>query len=175
MAVVVSHWDRSMTAGEIDVERQWVETVLMGFRDFPEIDDDVAGIEGIESVFFLGPSEDAGIEVLQTFVIWDVERKGDRIVAVHPHRDHWSEEPDYESKYRSIVEPTLAAFRTEAKAARAAMVTEYGGRIDKSSAHDGELPMLLMDVANLHTFYVETGATNHPAGPPVLPPPIPER
>ena len=172
LAVEGWYWDRDMTADQIEAERKLLEMVLLeGFPDHLEIDFD--GIAGIESVFFLGPADDAGVEVLETFSFWDVEREGDGVIVVHPNRDYWSEQPDYESKYRSQVEQPLSTFRAAAKAAHAAMITEYGGRIDKNLDHyDDDLPMLVTNVANLHNFYVETGATTHPEGPPALPPPI---
>ena len=123
LAVVSEYWDRTMRAEEIEAERKQVETILtVGFRDFPEIDYDFAGITFIESVLFLGPARDAGTEVLQTFAIWDVERKGDSVIVVHPDRDYYED-----AEHRSAVEPTLAAFRTAAKAGNAAMIAEYGG------------------------------------------------
>ena len=37
------------------------------------------------------------------------------------------------------------------------------------------LPHLVLDANKLHDFYVETGAVNHPDGPPGQPPPVPGR
>ena len=175
LAVEGWYWDRDMTAEQIEAERKLLEMVLLeGFPDHLGIDLDFDGIAGIESVFFLGPADDAGVEVLETFSFWDVEREGDSVIVVHPYRDYWSEHPDYEGKYRSQVEQPLSTFRVAAQAAHAAMITEYGGRIDKNLDHydDDDLPMLVTNVADLHNFYVETGATAHPEGPPALPPPI---
>ena len=169
-AVASWYWDPNMTAEQIEAERSWIETMLI--EGLPS--HDIPALTSIEAVFFIGPAYDASLEALEVFNFWDVERKGDSVIVVHPDQDFWSRQPNYETRHRSKVEQPLSTFRAAAKAAHAAMITEYGGRIDKNLDHydDNNLPMLVTNVANLHNFYVETGATTHPEGPPALPPPI---
>ena len=92
------------------------------------------------------------------------------MIVVHPDRFYWQLNENYET-YRSQVEMPLADFKTAAQAGHQARLADYGGRIDAELG----TPKLVTDANNLHAFHVETGNVNHPDGPPVQPPPVPER
>ena len=124
-----------------------------------------------EGVFFLGPALETSVESWEVFEVWDLERKDDdTVIVVHPDRVYWEKEENYETAYRSKVEWTLSAFRTTTQAAHSSMLAAYDGRIDNTNEVDN-LPMLVTNTNNLHSFYVETGAVDHPDGPPAPPPP----
>ena len=167
------YWDTTLTAAQAEASRRSTERALVNggsasrLREVPS-----GGIAGVEAVFFLGPTYDASIEAWEPFTIWDVERRADgTVIAVHPERSRWQDKDDYKKKYRSQVEMTLPAFKAAAQAAHQARLADYGGRIDA----DEDLPQLVTDANNLHALHVETGNVNHPDGPPVQPPPVPER
>ena len=112
------------------------------------------------------------LQAWETFTIWDVERRADgTVIAVHPDRSRWQDEDDYKKKYLSQVEMTLPAFKKAAQAAQTSRIADYDGRIDA----DEDTPQLVTDASKLHDFHVETGNVNHPDGPPVQPPPVPQR
>ena len=123
-----------------------------------------------EAVLFLGPALEASVESWQVYTAWDLERQEDgTVIAVHPDRAYWQRQDDYETQYRSQVEMTLADFRDAAQSAHSDRLTDYDGRVGE----DADDPMVVTDAAQLHTFYVEIGAVDHPAGPPATqPPPI---
>ena len=173
LAERVRYWDPRLTEEEAEEARRSVESVFVQggntgnsrIRGVPN-----GGITGVESILFLGPAFDASIEAWEVFFIWDVERRDDgTVIAVHPDRDAWARRDNYETAYRSKAEWTLSDFTTEAQAARRAMVTDYGGRIDE----DEDLPQLVTNANELHDYYEEVGAVNHPDGPPetTFPPP----
>ena len=89
------------------------------------------------------------------------------MIAVHPDRDYWQRQDDYEAKYRPKVEMTLPDFRDAAQAAHQSRLDDYDGRVGE----DADDPMVVTDATNLHTFYVESGDVDHPAGPPATQPP----
>ena len=126
-------------------------------------------------VLFVGPAVDASTEVLQVFFTWDVQRRGDdTAIAVHPFRDAWRRNDDFQT-YRSQVEVELPAFTQAVATANQARVAEYGGRVAPSDIDgrvDGvEVPMLVTDANRLRDFYTAIGAYSHPDGPPALPAP----
>ncbi len=127
---------------------------------------------GREHVMFLGPSVDLSSETWRFMGYWDVQRaENGTVFAIHPERDLWRRlKPDDYATYRwSILEMELPAFTLAVTTANQARVSEYGGRIGA----DKSLPMLLTDVNDLHQYYVNTGAYDHPDGTPVPPPPVP--
>ena len=131
---------------------------------------DGQGIIGVESILFLGPDEDASVETWRVYTVWDLDRRDDgTVIAVHPGSDYWLwKDAD---KYRSQVEWSVPAFTAAVQAAHQARLVDYGGRI----GGDEDMPHLVVDANNLRAFHVETGNVNHPDGPPVQPPPVPER
>ena len=172
LVVTVQYWDRGATAGQIETLRNDAESVLLqgGYhqhiRGVPD-----GGITGVESILFLGPEVDASVESWEVFETWDLERREDgTAIVVHVERDYyiWKDA----DTYRSQVEWTLPEFTTAAQAAHTSRLTAYGGRIDND--REG-LPQLVTDANNLRAFHVETGNVNHPDGPPVPPPPVPQR
>ena len=136
-----------------------------------------AGIYGREVVLFISPGHNHATEVWEVYRTWDVQRREDgTIIAVHPHRDSWrAARPDDYQTYRSSLEMGLPAFTQAVTAAHQARVTEYGGRIApediQSRAEGVDLPMLVTDANQLRQFYADTGAYDHPDGPPAQPPP----
>ena len=61
----------------------------------------------------------------------------------------------------------LPAFKQAVTTANQERITEYEGRIGA----DADLPDLITDANQLSQFYRDTGAYNHPDGPPTQPPP----
>ena len=124
-------------------------------------------------VLFVGPAVDASTEVLQVFFTWDVQRRGDdTAIAVHPFRDDWIYEDDFQT-YRSQLEMELPAFTQAVATANQTRVTEYGGRIAPSNfdkkAEGVEIPTLVTDANRLRDYYTAIGACSHPDGPPAPP------
>ena len=133
------------------------------FRHVP-----AGGVTGIEAILFLGPAVDTSIETWEVHDVWDLERQdGGTVIAVHPDRIYWERKSDYETAYRHMVEMPIATFVQNARAAHAARIADNDGRVGA----DEDLPMVVTNAANLHSFYVETGAIDHPKGAPVQPPP----
>ena len=133
------------------------------------------GLSGIESVLFLGPAREFSTESWEVFAVWDLERQTNgRVTVVHLFRDYWLREDE---AYRPEVEMTPIQFTLEARKAHQSRLTDYGGLIDKDAMFvpNDALPHLVLDANKLHDFYVETGAVNHPDGPPGQPPPVPGR
>jgi hypothetical protein len=126
---------------------------------------------GREHVLFLGPTADLSSEAWRVIRYWDVQQgKDGTIIAVHSDRDHWrSFRPHDYGAYRSALEMELPAFTQAVTTANEARVSEYGGRIGA----DPSLPMLLTDAHQLREYYTNTGAYDHPDGPPAQPPPVP--
>ena len=125
-----------------------------------------------EAVLFLGPALEASVESWQVYTAWDLERQEDgTVIAVHPDRAYWQRQDDYETAYRPKAEIQLSDFRDAAQAAHRERLDDYDGRVGE----DADDPMVVTDATNLHTFYVESGDVDHPAGPPSLPPPVPQR
>ena len=135
------------------------------------------GIYGREVVLFIGPGSNHATEVWQVYETWDVQRQADdTVIVVHPHRDSWrAARPDDYQTHRSQLEMELPAFTQAVTTAHQARVTEYGGRIApadiQSRAEGVDLPMLVTDANQLRQFYTDTGAYDHPDGPPSQPPP----
>ena len=162
-------FDRSKTRADLERSRQYVE------RWYQQEGDDEDWLAGVEAIMFIGPAVDHTYEVWQVHEFWDVERRAaDTVIVVHPDRHYWQRQDDYETEYRSQVEMTVPEFARAARDAHQGMLDDYGGRIDggKDFVDDKDLPHLVTDAGNLHSYYVEVGAVNHPDGPPVLPPPI---
>ena len=170
LAESVYFWDPGRTSEDAEEARRSIEQVFIsGWSTNRIIGVPNGGITGVEAILFLGPATDASLEVWQVFTIWDVERRDNgTVIAVHPDRWYWERGGDYESLYRSKAELTLPAFKTAAQAAHQARLADYDGRIDE----DEDLPQLVTNANNLHSFHVETGNVNHPDGPPeaILPP-----
>lgn len=137
------------------------------------------GIYGREMVLFIGPAHSEATEVWEVFQAWDVQQQEDgTAIAVHPSRDAWrAARPDDYQTHRSALEMTLPDFSQAVTTAHQARMTEYGGRIapdDIQSRKEGvDLPMLVTDANQLRQYYMDTGAYDHPDGPPAQPPPAP--
>ena len=116
---------------------------------------------------FVGPLVDASAEAWQVFKTWDVQRREDNTaIAVHPHRDGWRSNDDYQS-YLPRLEMEMPTFTQAVAAANQERIAEYGGR----TAAGDEYPMLVTDANRLSQFMTDIGAYDHPDGPPVQPPP----
>ena len=126
------------------------------------------GIEGRERILFIGSPVDVSSEAWEVFETWGVEQRDDgTVIAVHPHRNYWSRNPGDYQTYRSQLEMELPAFTQAVTTANQERITEYEGRIGA----DEDLPDLITDANQLSQFYRDTGAYNHPDGPPAQPPP----
>ena len=124
---------------------------------------------GREHVMFLGPPMDLSSEAWRLMARWDVQRMDDgTVIAVHPSRDLWRRlRPDDYPTHRAALEMTLPTLTQAITAAHQARVSEYERRIGA----DDSLPMLVSNVNQLRQFYTDTGAYDHPDGPPAQPPP----
>jgi hypothetical protein len=137
------------------------------------------GIYGREVILFVGPGHSHAHEVWEVFATWYVQRGEDgTVMAVHPHRDSWKgARPAKYREHQSKLEVDLPRFKTEVLAAHQAKVEEYGGRITSADepvrAEGVALPQLISDIHSLGEFMVNTGAFDHPDGPPAQPPPVP--
>ena len=119
------------------------------------------GIGGREKVLFIGPSSDYSVEALRVISAWDLERRDDGTVyVIHPFYDYWIDKEG--GGYRSQIEWTIPDFKTAVAGTNQQRVADNGGRAGKGDQY----PMLLTSVEQLHSLYVETGAINHPDGPP---------
>ena len=126
------------------------------------------GIEGREAMLFIGPAIDVSAEAWRVFITWSLERQEDgTVVAVHPLRNAWKYYSDDYQTYRSQLEMELPAFTQAVTTANQERIIEYEGRIGA----DADLPDLITDANQLSQFYRDTGAYNHPDGPPAQPPP----
>ena len=160
-------------------EQELIEQFLSGHVVFLERGyGDAVGIYGREVVLFIGPSSDHATEGWEVFRTWDVQKREDgTVIAVHPYRDDWkaARPGDYRT-YRSRLEMELPAFKQAVATAHQARVIEHGGRITwadrQGKAEGATLPMLLTDANNLTDYFRETGAYDHPDGPPAKPPPV---
>ncbi len=136
------------------------------------------GIYGLEQVLFLAPADNQGVEVWQRVEGWDVERDADDpdvVRVIHRERDIWRDHrPEDYQTYRHILEPTLADFTASVRAAHAARVAEYGGRVGPwdmdGRALGAGLPMLVSNINQIDEFLRSVGAYHHPDGPPTQPP-----
>ena len=118
-------------------------------------------VGGREKVMFIGVETDHSVEAFKIWEAWDIVRNDDGAAMVHhPRRSYWLGEDA--AKYRSKVEWTLDVFKEEARAAHNARNEKYDGRV----ADGTQYPRIIANVSNLHEYYVETGAVNHPDGPP---------
>ena len=126
-------------------------------------------LPGREHVIFLGPPVDLSSETWRLMGYLDVQRRDDgTVIAVHSERDLWREHrPDDYLTHISKLEMELTALAHELTAAHQARIEEYGGRIGA----DQGLPMLVTDANQLRQYYIDTGAYDHPDGPPAQPPP----
>ena len=129
----------------------------------------LATLVGREEIVFVGPAVDYGTEALEVYERWDVQHDGDSAIAVHPDREYWLWVGG--ETHRAAVEVSLADFAAAVTAAQAVRMADFGGRV---SDHP-DAPMLLADANKLHDFYVEAGAMEYEDGPPVPPPPVPQR
>ena len=126
------------------------------------------GIEGRERILFIGSPVDVSSEAWEVFETWGVERQEDgTVIAVHRDRDAWKHYTDDYYTYRSRLEMELPAFTQAVTTANQERIIEYEGRIGA----DEDLPDLITDANQLSQFYRDTGAYNHPDGPPPQPPP----
>ena len=142
-------------------------------------DTSTVGLGGREVILFVGPSHNHAVEAWQIFGMWDVQRQEDgTVTAVHPATEYWKQVRSDEYKtQRGALEIGLSTFITEVSNAHSARVTDYGGAIapsDIDSKKEGaDLPMLISDANRLSQFYTDTGAYDHPDGPPTQPSPVP--
>ena len=134
------------------------------------------GMSGRELILFINPPHSTATEVWEVVTGWDVQRMDDdTVVAIHPLRDSWRRlRPNEYQTHRSSLEMPLSAFKQAAMAAHQARLTEYSGRIGPADmdgkAEGATLPMLETDANRLRQFLTNTGAYNHPDGPPSMPP-----
>ena len=178
-----SYWDgyyATTAKNENTTEEEIVEQLRFGFLSTLEQGVPgygVVGIYGREVVAFIGPGHDHSTEVWELFQTWDVQRQDDsEVIVVHPQRDVWRDKrPEVYQTHRSTLEMGLPGFTQAVISAHQARVEEYGGRIGpadiESRAEGVELPLLVTDVNQLRQYYIDTGAYDHPDGPPVQPPP----
>ena len=173
------YWDYARSAADLGItEQELIEQFVEAFTGILETGYDyTGGIYGREVVLFIGPGHNQAIEVWEVFDTWDVQRRKDgTVITVHPHRDNWrGARPDDYQAYRSQLEMELPAFAEVVRTAHEARVSEYGGRTApediQSRATGTDLPMLVTDANNLQEFFRDTGAYEHPDGPPAQPPP----
>ena len=165
LTVVVTSWYASEVQTEEDAAVAAAETLLIFGGTSGQLLV-TGGIEAREKIMFIGPESDYAIEAFKVRDAWDLVRIDDGSFMVHhPWRSHWlgEDESAYRSKmFRSKVEWTLDAFKKEAVAAHNARNEKYDGRI----ADGTQYPRVIANASNLHKHYVETGAVNHPEGPP---------
>ena len=171
LTVMVREFHHWPTEGQefIEALRGSVERVLIEGGGHPRVTIPTGGITGREVVIFVGPSDDATVDVWQVFETWDVQRRmDDTVIAVHPHRDGWRDlvPTDYET-YLSALEMELPAFTQAVTTANQTRVAEYGGRIGP----DENFPALVTDANQLHQYYTEVGAYAPGAPAPTQPPP----
>ena len=171
LTVMVREFHHWPTEGQefIEALRGSVERVLIEGGGHPRVTIPTSGITGREVVIFVGPSDDATVDVWQVFETWDVQRRMDgTVIAVHPHRDGWRDlvPTDYET-YLSALEMELSAFTQAVTTANQTRVAEYGGRIGP----DENFPALVTDANQLHQYYTEVGAYAPGAPTPAQPPP----
>ena len=171
LTVMVREFHHWPTEGQefIEALRGSVERVLIEGGGHPRVTIPTSGITGREVVIFVGPSDDATVDVWQVFETWDVQRRMDgTVIAVHPHRDGWRDlvPTDYET-YLSALEMELPAFTQAVTTANQTRVAEYGGRIGP----DENFPALVTDANQLHQYYTEVGAYAPGAPVPAQPPP----
>ena len=118
-------------------------------------------VDGREKIMFIGVELDHSVEAFKVREVWDMVRTdGGAVMVHHLYRKYWLDEDA--AKYRSEVEWTVDAFKKEAIAAHEARNAKYDGRI----ADGPQYPRIIANASNLHDYYVETGAVNHPDGPP---------
>ena len=103
------------------------------------------------------------------FERWDVQREDDSVIAVHPDRSYWLRTTG--ETHRAVLEMSLSDFAAAVTTAQTVRMTDFSGRVSAKT----NAPMVQTDANKLHDFYVEAGAMDHPDGPPVQPPPVPER
>ena len=169
---IVGSGPPTLTAVVFETDRDTLPTDPEGVRAEVERDLVSQNLELTEMVLFLGPALETSVESWQVYAAWDMERQADgTVIAVHPDRAYWQREDNYETAYRSKAEIPLSDFRDAAQAAHRDRLDDYDGR----AGEDADDPMVVTDATNLHTFYVESGDVDHPAGPPSLPPPVPQR
>ena len=136
------------------------------------------GIYGREVILFAGPGHSHAHEVWEVFTTWDVQRKFDGVIAVHPHRDDWrASRSEKYREHQSRLEMNLPDFEKEVLRAHEARVAEYSGRVasvdTQGIAQGAALPLLISDIHDLDGFMANTGAYDHPDGPPSQPPLVP--
>ena len=135
------------------------------------------GIYGREVILFVGPSHNHAVEAWQIIATWDVQRQEDgTVIAVHPAREYWKRaRPDEYQTHRAALEMELPTFTQAVADAQTARIAENNGRIAPASIESRregvELPMLTTDANRLSQYYTDTGAYDHPDGPPTQPPP----
>ena len=156
----VRSFRESVSDGEAERRRRAAERDLVEGTGsvLPSVPD--GGIEGLELIQFVGPAADYGIEALQTFGGYRLDRREDgTVVVLHPYWEYWHG-VDYE-RYRSQIEWSLADFKALIGAAHQQRVTDWGGRVGP----DTHVPVAHTDANTLHDFYVNIGAYNLPDGP----------
>ena len=135
--------------------RSW-ERVISNGGLTGQLEVEPGGIVGNENIMFIGPARNHDFEVMSAYSRWDVQRRGDNIVAIHPHAETWLwVNPN---RYRNLVELPLYEVVVQARKAS-------DDRIRERSFY----PRIVANVNRLHDYYVEAGF--HPSGPPLLPPP----
>ena len=162
-----------------ETKEEILESFVSGYAMLLEegFERDGSGIYGDEQVLFIGPAHNQATEVWEKFGSWNLERQeDDSIIVVHPLRDAFRAlRPEKYMEHQSQLEFTLPAFRQAATDAQEDRLADYGGRIApddiQSKIEGAELPMLITDANNLRQFYIDTGAYDHPDGPPSMPVP----
>ena len=126
---------------------------------------------GREEILFLGPSWDYTAQVYQEHFAppWRLGYREDgAVLALHPAREYWL---GVNESWRPSVEMTLEDFKASVAAAYTAFIAKFDGKVSDLPG----APALQPDANKLHEFYVDAGAMEQPGGPPVQPPPVPER
>lgn len=123
--------------------------------------------EGIEWVLQLFPSVTQTVESWVAGTYWDVQQKeDDEVIVVATDIDHY----DGTSENLNLLEITLDRFRRDMLVAHNTRVTRTGGRIGT----DANLPSLITDANDLHSYYVnELRAYENLTATPAPPPPVP--
>ena len=117
------------------------------------------GIGGREKIMFIGVGLDYAVETLEVYDTWDLVQENGTTMVYEADRNYWiSQDPTNRSK----VEWTLAAFMTQAVSEHNARNTKHDGRI----ASGTQYPRIIANASQLHQAYIDTGAINHPDGPP---------
>ncbi len=148
--------------------RSEVERVVAEGGKFYEVEVVDGGITGREVIVALSPAWDTRTAAWRVGPTWDIQRRGEDIVAIHPQASHFFGDNYRDNKAALVM--SVPALTAAMETAHAAHVTEHGGRIGEDAA----LPMLVDDADGLTAYITEvipTPAAGSPLKPPTTPPP----